>query len=261
MHLKTYLTILLLSWLGRQVYAGTKELEQISDTNKEALVILTGFGSKYHSLKAIKKEFGAYPYDVFVPRYISRKSIAATVQNLDEFWKKENLDRYEKVHVLGYIVGSWTINTWINAGGPRNIATIIYDRSTLQERAPTILVKEMKLVNWILFGPVMQDLIDTPYPALHIPQINKGILLETYATKTVRQHKATAEALGPYCWDISCFGQSYTDYRYVPLHHDQMYTHPEVFHEAIIYFIANKHFGPHFEQVRPVENFYIKHEP
>ena len=89
MRLMTYFTILLFSWLGQQVYAGTKELEQISDTNKEALVILTGFGSKYHSLKAIKKEFGAYPYDVFVPRYISRKSIAATVQNLDEFWKKE----------------------------------------------------------------------------------------------------------------------------------------------------------------------------
>ena len=195
MRLMTYFTILLFSWLGQQVYAGTKELEQISDTNKEALVILTGFGSKYHSLKAIKKEFGAYPYDVFVPRYISRKSIAATVQNLDEFWKKENLDRYEKVHVLGYIVGSWTINTWINAGGPLNIATIIYDRSTLQERAPTILVKDMKLFNWILFGPVMQDLIDTPYPALVFPDIEKGLLLETYATKVVRKHQERATEL------------------------------------------------------------------
>jgi len=229
--------------------------------HKEALVILTGFGSKYHSLKAIKKEFGAYPYDVFVPRYISRKSIAATVQNLDEFWKKENLDRYEKVHVLGYIVGSWTINTWINAGGPRNIATIIYDRSTLQERAPTILVKDMKLVNWILFGPVMQDLIDTPYPALVFPDIEKGLLLETYATKVVRKHQERAAELGPYCWEPVCFGQTHQDLRYVPLNHDQMYTHPNVFSEAVVHFIEKGHFGTHFIAFKPVADPFIKHEP
>lgn len=229
--------------------------------HKEAIVILTGFGSKYHPLHAIKRQFGVYNYDVFVPRYISRQSIDQTISNFADFWKKEKLDNYDSVHVFAYIVGSWTINSWIAANGPANIATIVYDRSTLQERAPFVLVKDMKLVNFLLFGPVMQDLIDTPYPALAYPAIEKGILLETYATNTVRKHQETAAAPGPYCWDISCFGQTNTDFRYVPMNHDQMYTHPEVFHEAVIYFIENKQFGPHFENIGPVADPFIKHKP
>jgi hypothetical protein len=229
--------------------------------HKEAIVILTGFGSKYHSLRAIKRQFGVYNYDVFVPRYISRQSIDQTISNFADFWKKEKLDHYDSVHVFAYIVGSWTINSWIAANGPANIATVVYDRSTLQERAPFVLVKDMKLVNFLLFGPVMQDLIDTPYPALAYPAIEKGILLETFATNTVRKHQETAAAPGPYCWDISCFGQTNTDFRYVPMNHDQMYTHPEVFHEAVIYFIENKQFGPHFENIGPVANPFIKHKP
>jgi hypothetical protein len=229
--------------------------------HKEAVVILAGFGSKYHSLRSIKHQFGVYNYDVFVPRYISRQSIDQTISNFADFWKKEKLDNYDSVHVFAYIVGSWTINSWITANGPANIATIIYDRSTLQERAPYVLVKDMKLVNFILFGPVMQDLIDTPYPAIDHPEIEKGILLETYATNTVRKHQETAAAPGPYCWNISCFGQSYTDFRYVPMNHDQMYTHPEVFSEAIIYFIENGYFGSYFYGTKPVADPFIKHKP
>jgi hypothetical protein len=45
------------------------------------------------------------------------------------------------------------------------------------------------------------------------------------------------------------------------MNHDQMYTHPEVFHEAVIYFIENKQFGPHFENIGPVANPFIKHKP
>lgn len=229
--------------------------------HKEAIVILTGFGSKYHSLRAIKKQFSVYDYDVFVPRYISRQSIDQTISNFADFWKNEKLDNYDSVHVFAYIVGSWTINSWIAANGPANIATVVYDRSTLQERAPFVLVKDMKLVNFLLFGPVMQDLINTPYPALANSAIEKGILLESYATNTVRKHQETAAAPGPYCWDISCFGQTNTDFRYVPMNHDQMYTHPEVFHEAVIYFIENKQFGPHFETIGPVADPFIKHKP
>lgn len=244
-----------------QTLFGKPAAQKNKPKQKEALVILTGFGSKYHTLRAIKKEFGAYPYDVFVPRYISRKSIEQTVENFDAFWKAAHLDQYDKVHVLAYIVGSWTINSWIGANKPTNIATIVYDRSTLQERAPYVLVKDMKLVNFLLFGPVMQDLIDTPYPQLHTTAIDKGILLETYATNTVRKHQETARAPGPYCWDISCFNQHCDDFRYVPLHHDQMYTHPEVFSAAVVHFIENGDFGTYFKATKPVADPFIKHKP
>jgi len=228
---------------------------------KEALLILPGFGSKYHSLHRLKNTFKKAPYDVFVPRYIARASLEETLENLELYWQRHGLDAYQKVHVFGYIVGSWTINAWIAQHGKANIATIVYDRSTLQERAPLVLVQDMKFVNFVLFGDVMQDLLQTPYTPLLDSTIRKGMLLETYATNTVRKHQQTAASMGPYCWELSCFGQDVDDYRYVPMHHDQMYTHPEVFAAALLYFIENGNFGPHLQSVQPVENPFVKHKP
>lgn len=228
--------------------------------HKEALLILPGFGSKYHLLHKIKKTFKSTPYDVFVPRYIDRGSMRETLKNFDKYWKKHGLNRYQKVHVFGYIVGSWTINSWIAQNGRANIATVVYDRSTLQERAPLVLVQDMKLVKFFLFGNVVKNLLETPYPLQLDTCIRHGMLLETYATNTIRKHKKTADSMGPYCWEVSCFEQKVDDYRYIPLNHDQMYTHPEIFAEAFLYFIENGNFGSHFQTVHPVDNPFIKYK-
>jgi replication fork clamp-binding protein CrfC len=45
------------------------------------------------------------------------------------------------------------------------------------------------------------------------------------------------------------------------MNHDQMYTHPEVFSEAIIYFIENGYFGSYFYETKPVADPFIKHKP
>jgi len=242
------------------------KLEQLSDHwNIEKpwslFIILTGFGSQYHSLKKLKKFFSDKGYDVYIPNYISRKSLEKTVANLDRFYRQHDLAQYEKVHVFAYIVGSWSINMWLQEHTDSNIKSIVYDRSTLQERAPYILITDLKLPNYLVFGPIMHDLHQTPYTEIRDANIQKGLLLEAYATAIVRKHRATAAALGPYCWDPSCFKQNYLDYKYVPLNHDHMYTHPEVFGEAVLHFFKFGNFGSTLDAIAPVAEPFIKHKP
>jgi hypothetical protein len=249
-----------------QTLFGKPAAQKNKPKQKEAILILTGFGSKYHSLRHLKKYFDTTAYDVYVPNYISRKSLEQTVFNLDSYWKKKGLANYEKVHVFAYIIGSWSINawlqdSWLQTTAHPNIKSIVYDRSALQERAPYILISNYKIPNYFVFGPIMRDLHQTPYLPFNDSSIQKGLLLECYATGIVRKNQATAAQLGPYCFEPDCFGQQYQDVKYVPLNHDHMYTHPEVYGEALLHFFKYGHFGSTLNAYSPVANPFIKIKP
>lgn len=249
-----------------QTLFGKPAAKKNKPKQKEAILILTGFGSKYHSLQNLKKYFDTTAYDVYVPNYISRKSLEQTVHNLDSYWKKKGLANYEKVHVFAYIIGSWSINAWLQdhwlqTTAHPNIKSIVYDRSALQERAPYILITKYKIPNYFVFGPIMYDLHQTPYLPMNDSSIQKGLLLECYATGIVRKNQATAAQLGPYCFEPDCFGQQYQDAKYVPLNHDQMYTHPEVYGAALLHFFKYGHFGSTLNTYSPVANPFIKTKP
>ena len=128
----------------------------------------------------------------------------------------------------------------------------------MQERAPAILMKDLRLVNFLLFGKITQDLIDTPYPVVADSSIVKGVFIETYATNVVRKYKKTALSLGPINWDPAALLQPYTDVTYIPMNHDQMYTMPQSFGAEVFYFIRNGHFSPSMKQNEPVDNPFIK---
>ena len=53
--------------------------------NKEALLILPGFGSKTEGIDDLKSYFSGRGYDLFIPDYIGRDSLAECVGNLDRF--------------------------------------------------------------------------------------------------------------------------------------------------------------------------------
>jgi hypothetical protein len=225
---------------------------------KKALLILPGFGSRINGTGALKRYFKHAEMPVYVASYISRKSIKESSENLEHYYQTHELSQYDELHVMAYIVGSWTLNPWIIQHGKRNIKTIIYDRSPLQERAPTILIKDLKLVNAILFGEITKDFIKTPYPSLVDTSINMGIIIETYATNVVRRYQKTALALGPLRWDVESFQQRYDDFAYIPLNHDQMYTKPQEFGQEVFYFIIHGHFSEGFKRNAPVQNPFIK---
>jgi hypothetical protein len=204
---------------------------------KEAILILPGFGSKVFGTKKIRNFFKKQGYDLYVPNYISRKSVAKSVTNLDEFIQQKELLKYQKLHVFAYIFGSWTINQWIAQHGRHNIQTLVYDRSPLQERIPAILVSESPILAKILFGPVMNDFCKTSYFPVQDSSIYKGIFIETYATKLVKKHQKSVMNSGLLRWDVASLNQTNLDFCYIPLNHDEMYWDLPVFGSEVIHFI------------------------
>ncbi len=211
--------------------------------DKEALLILPGFGSKIHGSKHQKKYFSNKTYDLFIPTYIGRKSMAQTVGTLDAFINKHHLNDYKKIHVFGYIVGSWAINMWIKDNPNNNIATIIYDRSPLQERAPYVFVNSMRLVSNVLAGPIMDEFSTMPYPPLEKKNIRIGLLVENKATKLIRKYKDLTLSLGALRWDLAQFDQQYDDAFYTLLNHDELYKRFDIVGSEILHFIQNGQFS------------------
>lgn len=240
------------------IFCSSILIGQASTQKKEALLILPGLGSRVNGVGALKRYYKKADMPVYIAHYISRKSIKKSVENFDKYYKKHHLADYQELHVMAYIIGSWTLNQWINEHGKGNIKSILYDRSPLQERAPAILIKDMRLVNFLLFGKTTQDLIDTPYPVVTDSSIVKGIFIETFATNLVRKHQKTALSLGPINWNPEALQQPYADVTYMPMNHDQMYTMPQSFGAEVFYFIRNRHFSPSIKKNAPVENPFIK---
>ncbi len=251
--MRTILLLLCILLFGHGVY-----LSQDSLKTDQALLILPGFGSKIFGTRSLKQFFKQSDMTVYIPRYISRKSIRLSMNSLERYYQKQGLGEYKQLHVLSYIVGSWTLNQWIADYGKRNIKTIIYDRSPLQERAPLILLKDMALVNALVFGKITRDFVNTPYPVLNDSTIIKGVFIETYATNVVRKHKETAMEQGPLSWDVMNLKQPVNDFTYLPLNHDQMYTKPQVFGNEVFYFIEHGYFSEAFKRNAPVQNPFIK---
>lgn len=209
---------------------------------KEAILILPGFGSKMFGTKDIADFFFYKNYDVFIPDYISRESILDCVDNLNAFMGKYNLLEYKKIHVFAYILGSWTLNRWMERHPENNISSIVYDRSPLQERAPYALVKDMPLLIRLVSGKIMKEFAGWPYPSIIRRDIKIGILIESKATKLIRKHKRSALEPGEIKWDVADLQQEYNDFFYTPLNHDDMYTRFDVFGNEILYFFLKGRF-------------------
>lgn len=239
-----YCFLLLLGSFG---LFGGKERIFIADASKpiaerEAILILPGFGSKLHGSKAQADFFFNKGVDVFIPDYIARKSIKKCVSNVDEFITKHNLMAYKKIHVFCYIAGAWTLNQWINEHPKNNIASIVSDRSPLQERAPYALVKDIPLIIRIATGKIMKEFSVTPYTPIQKGEMNIGIIIESKATKMIKKHKKSAISLGPVLWDVASLKQEHSDFYYTWLDHDGMYTRFDILGNEILYFFKNGKF-------------------
>jgi hypothetical protein len=209
---------------------------------KEAILILPGFGSKMHGTKGIADFFFFKGYDVFIPDYISRESLMDCQDNLQAFIKKYNLLAYKKIHVYAYILGSWVLNRWMEHHPENNISSIVYDRSPLQERAPYAMVKDMPFLTRLVSGKIMNKFAQCPYPSRYKRDIKVGIIIESKATRLIRKHKRSALELGEIDWDVTALRQEHTDFFYTLLNHDEMYTRFNVYGNEILHFFLKGRF-------------------
>ena len=212
---------------------------------KEAILILTGLGTFKFGMGPQKKYFGGkgIDYDVFIPKYIGRRSIKQCVTTLEEFIKKKKLGEYKKVHVFSYIIGSWVLNEYIKTHPLNNIASIVYDRSPLQERAPYVVIKDNVLFIKIATGHLIRDLADAPYPPIDKKNIKVGLLIESKATHFIREHKRTELSLGAIQWNADSLKQNYDDHTYTILDHDEMYKRFDIIGNEIFTFFKEGKFS------------------
>lgn len=204
---------------------------------KEALIILIGLGSKTHDIQDIADFYSNKGYDLFIPDYISRKSIAKCESNLNQFIEKQSISNYEKVHVFSYIIGNWTLNQWLTTHSLTNLKTIVYDRSPLQERAPYALNEDVPFLARLVIGKILREFVTAPYPPIVNSAIRKGILIETKPTELIIKRKKTAAKLGKIDWSVESLKQHYDDFTYVPLNHDEFYTTFDCVSEHVFSFI------------------------
>ena len=217
---------------------------QTPKSEKEAILILPGFGDKHGRRKKQKAFFGNVGYDLYIPDYKARASLEATVENLHQFYEQHDLGAYKKVHVFAYIMGTWVLNTYISQYGKQNIATIVYDRSPLQERAPRVVVDRIPGIGKLLKGKVLEEMSHTPYPPMTMEGINIGIMVESKATNLIKIFKKKTLSYGPIDWNNLQFNQSYHDLIYIWLNHDQLYSRFDVVGQDILFFLQHGTFTP-----------------
>jgi hypothetical protein len=191
----------------------------------EALLVLPGFGYGSRGEKALESlapSMAAVGMDLFVPNYISRRGLTESRANLQRFIRDNRLDRYERVHVFAFLAGGWTFNPLAEARTLR-LATVVYDRSPFQERAPRIAVERLRFLTWLRYGSPVADVAKTPYPALTVPHARVALMVETKPTSFIKRFSSTADSYGPYRFECESFAQRYDDCLYLPMAHDDVY--------------------------------------
>ena len=191
-------------------------------------MILPGFGYGREGERAIRalapamREAGL---DLYVPEYIRRSGLESSREQLARFIREQRLDRYARVHVFAFIAGGWTFNALSDDPAILpNLATVVYDRSPYQERAPRIAAEKLRLLSWLRHGAVLFDMARTPYRPLPRGGIKVGLVVETQPTGFVKRFSKAAQSYGPYEFDCADLAQPYDDCIYAALNHGELYT-------------------------------------
>jgi hypothetical protein len=211
----------------------------------DALLILPGFGYSRGGervLRSLEPTMAAAGFDLFVPTYIARGGLVDSRAKLQRLMQEHHLERYERLHVFAFIAGAWTFNPIMERSAIPNVATVVYDRSPFQERAPRIADEALHFRTWLRYGSPVFDVAKTPYLPLTTPNVAVGIVVETAPTALVKSHEALARSYGPLAFDCQDFQQRYDDCIYLPFSHDQVYTQFATVWPELLAFIKNTRF-------------------
>jgi hypothetical protein len=199
---------------------------QPTAARSDALLILPGFGysrDAEEALSALRRPMKHDGFDLYVPSYISRRGLDKSRSTLREFVREQRLDQYERVHVFAFLAGGWSLNPLVDAQELPNLATVVYDRSPLQERAARIATDDLHILTWIRYGSPVFDFARTPYPPLTRPGVNVGLVVETRPTPFVQRHESAARRYGSFDFECDALLQPHEDCLYLPMHHGEVY--------------------------------------
>jgi hypothetical protein len=213
--------------------------------SEEALLVLPGFGysrAAEHALRSLAPAVAGKGLDLYVPTYVTRSGLTGSRARLERFIREHRLDRYRRLHVFAFIAGAWTLNPLIEQRRLPNLASVIYDRSPLQERAPRIAADRLRILTWLRYGSTVFDVATTPYPPVTAPQVKVALMVETTPTRFIRRYERSARGDGPLHFECAAFVQRYDDCLYLPLNHDELYLHFAEIWPELLHFIRTGQF-------------------
>lgn len=215
--------------LGCAACAGTIAPPKLpAPAAREALVLLPGFGYSdkgEQALRALAPSMRAEGLDLYVPTYVTRSGLTSSREKVRRFIRDQRLDRYERVHVFAFLAGAWTVNPLVEQSEELpNLATLIYDRSPYQERAPRVAADTMPLLAWLRYGHTLFELAETPYRPSHRSNVKVGMMIETLPTPFIKRYSNAARAYGPFVFGCESFAQPHDDCIFIALNHEEMYT-------------------------------------
>jgi hypothetical protein len=192
----------------------------------DAFLVLPGFGygrDGERTFRSLRPVLATEGIDLYVASYLTRSGLASGREKVDAFVRVNQLDRYERLHVFAFLAGAWTVNPLLERDAPSNLATVVYDRSPFQERAPAIAVDKLRVFAWLRYGSTIFDVARTPYPPLTTTRAKVGVLVESLPTSFVKGHAKAAQSYGPFVFACADLHQRYDDCGYMPLDHDALY--------------------------------------
>jgi len=181
-------------------------------------------------------------YRVFTADYLRKESLSASRESIKNFIYEHRLHECERLHVLAFIAGAWSLNPLLQELKLANLKTVVYDRSPLQERAPRVVTEEIPVIVRQMFGAVIFEMARTPYSPFEPGSVRTGLIVETKATSLIRFFKEEALALGPVQFDFASFRQKHDDAVYWPFDHAQMYDRFDELEPLLLTFIEKGRF-------------------
>jgi hypothetical protein len=192
-------------------------------SQRGAVLVLSGVRVTSKGRRAIREWLSSLSYDAYFPDFDTDGGLAGCVDQLDAFIERHRLREYGQLYAFTYIMGGWTLNLYLRENEIANLTRVVYDRSPIQEQGPRVSLESLPRTINFLYGPVVADIRDTPYPPNRMEGVEIGMIIESRAMGFLIRRKDRVLANGPLEWEPESFNQDHDDFTYVYLTHDEMY--------------------------------------
>ncbi|MCB1168244.1 MAG: hypothetical protein KDK33_18965, partial [Leptospiraceae bacterium] len=138
-------------------------------TNRQALLVLPGIGYGPSGMRAMRKFHASFAgLDLFVPNYIRKAGLSASMVAASHYIQEQRLERYDTVHVFCFIAGAYIFHDLMQSAPLQNAGYLMLDRSPYQERAPRIVTKRIPWIARALLGDFVFELASRNYPDFQV---------------------------------------------------------------------------------------------
>jgi hypothetical protein len=211
--------------------------------NREAIVVLLGVTAGGRERRSLAGFFAGHGLDPLIPSLAQWRGLRACCDALVRYWAgRVTPSGYRRVHVLAYISGGLIFRQSGSRLDLRNLGSVVYVRSPLQEQVPSRLLNGWGQWGLLLLprGKMLLDLAAAdfaalPYPGSHRPQ---GLLVEAHPSRLALRLGITADAVPPRTWEADGMLPEAGDVRTLPISHDEAYD-SELLLSEVLHFARN----------------------